>query len=89
MFGPRPIDDNQRLNPRQRAVVLAMNILLLVEMAVSIYLGQQNPENLTIIFLRTYLPLLIVTLIAARVLIRKLSDGTPSVMAAAPSAKGN
>jgi hypothetical protein len=71
MFSPRPIDENQRLNARQRVVVLAMNILLLAEMTVAIYLGQQDPENLTIIFLKTFLPLLIVTLISARVLVRK------------------
>ena len=71
MFDPRPIDENQRLNPRQRVVVLAMNILLLVEMTIAIYLGQQDPENLTIIFLKTFVPLLIATLVCARVLVRK------------------
>jgi hypothetical protein len=71
MFDPRPIDENQRLNPRQRVVVLAMNILLLVEMTLAIYLGQQDPENLTIIFLKTFVPLLIATLVCARVLVRK------------------
>jgi hypothetical protein len=72
MFAPRAIDENQRLNGRQRVVVLVMNILLIAELTVSIYLGQKDPENLTIIFLKTYLPLLFVTLIGARMVIRRL-----------------
>jgi len=40
---------------------------------VAVYLGYQNQENLTVIFLRTYVPAMLVTVILARISIRKLA----------------
>ena len=72
MFAPRQIDAQQRLNRKQRVVVLGMNLMLLAALTVAMYLGQQDPENLTAVFLRTFIPIAAGTIVVARILIRKL-----------------
>jgi hypothetical protein len=62
------------MNLKQKFVVIIMDVLLLVELGISIYLGYRNPENLTIVFLKTYVPALIVTVVAARVMLRYFRD---------------
>jgi hypothetical protein len=62
------------MNIKQKFVVIIMDVLLLVELGISIYLGYRNPENLTIVFLKTYVPALIVTVVAARVMLRYFRD---------------
>ena len=64
------------MNIRQKLVVIIMDVLLLVELGISIYLGYRNPEDLTIVFLKTYVPALIVTVVAARVMLRRFRDQT-------------
>ena len=59
------------LNIRQKLVVVVMDVLLLTELSVSLYLACQDPENLTEVFLRTYIPCLLVTVWTARRWIRR------------------
>jgi ABC-type glycerol-3-phosphate transport system permease component len=63
---------HEGLNFRQKMVVLAMNLFLLAELTFSIYLGQQDKENIAAIFLSTFLPMVIVTLFLARVFVRRM-----------------
>jgi len=72
MFEPQRIFPEDRLNGRQRTVVIIMNLMLLVELTVCMYLGQQDPENLTLFFLKTFLPMAATTLVTARILIKRL-----------------
>ena len=72
MFEPRQISTEDRLNNRQRAVVVIMNLLLLTELTVCMYLGQQDPDNLTLFFLKTFLPAAGATLVGTRMLIRRM-----------------
>ena len=62
------------MNLRQRLVVVTMDILLLAELLVCMYLGQQQGDNLTVFFLRTYLPAGALTVLPAWFLIRRLRD---------------
>lgn len=55
------------MNLKQRIVIIIMDMLLLAELAVSIYLGFRQPDNLTPVFLRTYIPAMLVTVILARI----------------------
>ncbi|WP_419662149.1 uncharacterized protein Dvar_25920 [Desulfosarcina variabilis str. Montpellier] len=73
MFGPRPIDPGDRLGLSQRIVVGVMNVLLLVELTVCMYIGQQDPETLTLFFLKTFPPLAVTTVIISRFLVRRLA----------------
>jgi len=77
MFEPRKIKEEERLSPAQRTVVFIMNILLLAELTLAMYHGQQDPENLTAIFLRTFIPAAGLTLVAARLLLRRLQPAPP------------
>ena len=77
MFGPRQIEDRQRLSTKQRIVVFGMNVCLLSALTVAMYLGQQTPGNLTIVFLKTFIPLAVVILVTARILLRKLQPPEP------------
>lgn len=73
MFGPRPIDPGDRLSSSQRIVVGVMNVLLLVELTVCMYVGQQNPETLALFFLKTFPLLAAATIIISRFLVRRLA----------------
>jgi hypothetical protein len=42
------------------------------------YLGQLDPENLTAVFLRCFIPAAALTLIAARLLLRRLNPMPPA-----------
>jgi len=77
MFGPRKIQDEHRLTAAQRTVVFIMNLMLLAELVWAMYHGQQDPENLTAIFLRTFIPAAAATLAAARILLRRLQPAPP------------
>lgn len=68
-----------RFNRGQKLVVVVMDVLLLVELTVSILLGQQDPENMTVIFLRTFIPLALVTLVVSRIMIGRMREKTLSV----------
>jgi hypothetical protein len=62
-----------KMNKKQKLIVVVMDLLLLIELAGAVYLGYQHQENLTVIFLRTYVPAMLVTVILARISIRKLA----------------
>jgi len=82
MFEPRQIQEEQRLTASQRTVVFVM--MLLAELVWAMYHGQQDPENLTAIFLRTFIPSAAVTLVAARLLLRRLQPVPPDSADKAP-----
>lgn len=84
MFEPRQIQEEQRLTASQRTVVFVMNLMLLAELVWAMYHGQQDPENLTAIFLRTFIPSAAVTLVAARLLLRRLQPVPPDSADKAP-----
>lgn len=65
------------MNLRQRAVVVVMDILLLAELMVCMYLGQQQGDQLTAFFLKTYLPVGAMTVLPAWYLIRRLRSSGP------------
>jgi hypothetical protein len=65
---------HEGLNFKQKMVVVCMNLFLLAELAFSIYLGQQDKENIAAIFLSAFLPMVIVTLILARVFVRRMGS---------------
>jgi hypothetical protein len=72
MFEPRKVEEERRLTAGQRTVVVIMNLMLLAELTWAMYRGQQDPGNLTAIFLRTFIPWAAATLVAARFLLRRL-----------------
>lgn len=67
----RRVTGKEKLNLKQKIVVIIMDVLLLAELTYSIYLGNQNPEYLAGIFLRTFIPMMIGTIVLARIFIKR------------------
>jgi len=59
------------MNLKQKLVVLGMDVLLLLELGYSVFRGQQPGADLTLVFLQYFVPSVIVTVAAARYLIRR------------------
>lgn len=66
------------MNFRQKLVIIIMDILILVELTFCVYLSSGNPEYQAAIFVRTYLPALIVTLVLARILFKRWGTTEPA-----------
>ena len=62
------------MNFKQVFVVVLMNIFLLAELAFSIYLGSQDRDNMTVVFLKVFIPMVIATLVLARVLVKRMRN---------------
>jgi uncharacterized membrane protein YciS (DUF1049 family) len=66
--------EKQPLNTSQRMVVILMDVLLLVELVVCMHWSSQNQETMVTNFLKTYLPIGLVTLVSARFAIKRLAS---------------
>jgi hypothetical protein len=64
------------LNLSQKIVVAGMDLLMLVELAVAMYLAGRNPETLTPVFLKSFAGMLLPTLVAGLLAIRALRRPT-------------
>jgi hypothetical protein len=64
---------HEGLNRRQVMVTVAVNVLLLAELTFSMYLGQHDPENLVTTFLTTFVPMVVGTLVLARLCLKRLA----------------
>jgi hypothetical protein len=60
------------MNLKQKMTVAIIDLFILAQLSYSIYRGQQHPEEMVVIFLKTFIPLVIATLIIGRIVIRKL-----------------
>jgi len=67
----RLITVNQRMNTKQKIAVVVINVLVLAELAFSIYLGSRD-QDMVLTFLKIYIPALVITLFLGRIFIRKL-----------------
>lgn len=59
------------MNIKQKIAVVVMNVLILAELALSIFLGSRE-QDMVLTFLEIYIPALVITLFLGRVCIRKL-----------------
>jgi hypothetical protein len=62
---------NEGMNIKQKIAVVVINILILAELAFSLYMGSRG-EDMVLTFLKIYVPAVIVTLVAGRIFIRRL-----------------
>ncbi len=59
------------MNIKQKIVVVMINILVLVELGFSIYVGSRG-QDMVLTFLMIYIPAVVVTIYLGRICIRKL-----------------
>lgn len=70
------------LNFKQRLVVVVMDVLLLTELTVCIYFAHQYQDDMTGIFLRSFIPAALITVVVSRILMRKMHTPEPESMPA-------
>ncbi len=71
MFFERKVHMEKGFNLQQKLIVVFADVLLLVELTYSIYTGSRDPEYMTSIFLRTFIPMVVGTLILTRLFLRR------------------
>ncbi len=59
------------MNTKQKIVVVVVDILILAELFYSIMQAKCNPEYMTPIFFKNFIPLIIITLLLARILVKR------------------
>jgi hypothetical protein len=64
---------NQGMNIKQKIAVVGINLLVLAELALSIYLSSKD-QDMVLTFLKVYIPALVITLFLGRIFIRKLGS---------------
>ena len=65
------------MNLGQKLTVVAMDVLLLCELAFSIWRGKKTPDEMVEVFLWTFIPLVLATLFLTRFLVRRLAGPEP------------
>lgn len=60
------------MNFRQKLAVVALDVAIIAEVCIGIYLGSQDPENLTPVFMKSFFAMAIPTLIVGTIIIRRL-----------------
>ncbi len=58
------------LNSRQRLIIIIMDVLLLAEITLCIWLGSINEATMTETFIKLYVPMCLATVVMARICIR-------------------
>ena len=62
------------MNLKQRIAVILMNLAMLTELTISIYLSSGDPENFTALFCKYFFSMLIPTLITAKLVVKRLGS---------------
>jgi hypothetical protein len=66
-----------QMNFRQKITVVVVDILVLIELCISIYFANLDAETFTPVFLKTFMGMLIPTLIMAKLVIRRVRSVEP------------
>lgn len=69
------------MNIRQRIAVAAVDVAVLIEMCLSVYLANGAHEEFTPLFFKFFFGMLVPTLIAACIAVRRLRSENPELAA--------
>jgi heme/copper-type cytochrome/quinol oxidase subunit 4 len=72
MFQQQDPPRDEGMNFKQKLVVIFANVLILAELTTSIYFSHHDKENMARDFLVSFIPMVILTIVAARILLKKL-----------------
>jgi hypothetical protein len=59
------------VNTKQKIVIVVMDIFIFVALFYSIMQGKNNPEYMTPIFFQNFIPLVLITLIVGKILVKR------------------
>jgi len=62
------------MNNHQKIIVIIMDVLLIIEICISMYVASKTPDLLTSIFLKTFFIMAVPTFILAKVFIKRLQS---------------
>ncbi|NVM25388.1 MAG: hypothetical protein HWN70_05675 [Desulfobacterales bacterium] len=60
------------MNTKQKIVIVVVDALVFAELFYSIMQGKENPEYITPIFFQNFIPLVLITLILGKILVKRL-----------------
>jgi hypothetical protein len=69
----------RELNTKQKITVIAVDVLVLAELCVAMYLANANPDVFTPTFMKCFFSMLVPTMIAGYVSVRLLREKQPQV----------
>jgi hypothetical protein len=72
MFEQQNPPREEGMNFKQKLVVIFANVLILAELTTSIYFSHYDQENMARNFLVSFIPLVIFTIVFARILVKRL-----------------
>ncbi|MEF3697197.1 hypothetical protein [Desulfolutivibrio sp.] len=72
----------RELNTRQKIAVITVDVLILAELCVAMYLANANPDVFTPTFMKSFFSMLVPTMIAGYVSMRLLREKQPQVESA-------
>jgi hypothetical protein len=72
MFPQQDPPRDEGMNFKQKLVVILANIFILAELTTSIYFSHHDQENMARNFLVTFIPLVLLTIVATRILLKRL-----------------
>jgi len=72
MFEQQDPPREEGMNFKQKLVVIFANVFILAELTASIYFSHYDQENMARNFLVSFIPLVIVTIIATRMVLKRL-----------------
>lgn len=69
----------KKFNAKQKLFVLLLDMIVLAELFGCMYWAQKFGDSMTPVFLKTYLPMVVVTLIIGRFFINRLGNGEAGI----------
>jgi hypothetical protein len=66
-----------KFNRKQTLVVVLMDLVLLTALCVAVYLSRTGSGDVTFVFLKVFVPVVLLTVAAARIAIRRLAGPAP------------
>jgi hypothetical protein len=72
MFEQQDPPREEGMNFKQKLVVILANVFILAELTTSIYFSHHDQENMARNFLMSFIPMVIVTIVATRILLKRL-----------------
>jgi hypothetical protein len=65
------------MNFRQKVAVAILDLAVIIQLCVSMYVASHDPDNLTPVFLKSFLTMVIPTLLLGRLVIKRLRSREP------------
>jgi|WetSurMetagenome_2_1015567.scaffolds.fasta_scaffold679934_1 hypothetical protein len=65
------------MNFRQKVAVAVLDVVVIVQLCVSMYLATREPDNLTPVFLKSFLTMVVPTLLLGKLVIGRLRSKEP------------